>query len=68
MPNTFGRKIEAIEEPPQAIVQEARDHQRVFAHQLPGRDRVTLLNNIVLTLNNGLPVPIGVSLAHDPGR
>ena len=61
MPNTFGRRIEAIEEPPPAIVREARDHQRVFAHQLPGRNRVTLLNNIVLTLNSGLPVAVGLA-------
>ncbi len=60
MPNTFGRRIESIEDPPQTIVQEARDHQRVFAHQLPGRDHVTLLNNIVHSLNNGLPVAIGM--------
>ena len=61
MPNTFGRRIESIGEPPPAIVQEARDHQRVFAHELPGRDPVTLLNNVVLTLNSGLPVPIGMA-------
>jgi hypothetical protein len=61
MPNTFGRRIEAIENPPPAIVQEARAHQRVFAHQLPGRDRVTRLNNIVLALNNGLPVAVGIA-------
>ena len=61
MPNTFGSRIESIGEPPPAIVQEARDHQRVFAHQLPGRDRATLLNNIVLTLNSGLPVAVGMA-------
>lgn len=61
MPNTFGRRIDAIEEPPAEIVREAREHQRIFAHQLPGRDRVTLLNNIVHTLNNGMPVPIGLA-------
>ncbi|HEY4247617.1 MAG TPA: C1 family peptidase [Lacunisphaera sp.] len=61
MPNTFGSSIKSIGEPPPAIVQEARDHQRVFAHQLPGRDRATLLNNIVLTLNSGLPVAVGMA-------
>ena len=60
MPNTFGRGIAAIEEPPPEIVREARDHQRVFAHQLPGRDRVTLLNNVVQTLNSGVPVAVGL--------
>lgn len=61
MPNTFGRRIESIGDPAPAIVQEARDHQRVFAHQLPGRGRTTLLNNIVLTLNSGLPVAVGMA-------
>jgi Papain family cysteine protease len=61
MPNTFGSRIEAIEDPPAAIVQEARNHQRVFVHQLPGRDGVTRLNNIVQTLNAGLPVAVGMS-------
>ena len=37
MPNTFGSRIESIEDPPPAIVQEARSHQRVFVHQVPGR-------------------------------
>ena len=60
MPNTFGRRIEAIEAPPPAIVQEARDHQRVFAHQMPGRDRDTMLNNVVQSLNSGIPVSIGM--------
>ena len=60
MPNTFGRKIEAIEEPPPEIVREARDHQRVFAHQLPGRDHVTLINNVVHSLNSGVPVAVGM--------
>lgn len=60
MPNTFGRRIESIEEPPAAIVQEARDHQRVFAHQLPGRDHATLLNNVVQSLNSGIPVAVGM--------
>jgi C1A family cysteine protease len=61
MPNTFGRRIEAIEEPPAEIVHEAREHQRVFAHQLPGRDRATLINNVVHTLNSGVPVAVGVA-------
>jgi len=61
MPNTFGRRIDAIEEPPPEIVQEARDHKRVFAHQVPGRDRVTLLNNIFQSLNCGVPVAVGIA-------
>jgi hypothetical protein len=60
MPNTFGRKIEAIEDPPPAIIQEARSHQRVFVHLVPGRDATTRINNIVQALNAGVPVPVGM--------
>src|SRR4051812_11531968 len=61
MPNTFGSKINAIENPPATIVNEARNHQRVFVHALPGRDAPTRINNVILALNAGLPVPIGVA-------
>ena len=61
MPNAFGRKIQSIGEPPAEIVREAREHQRIFAHQLPGRDRPTLINNIVHTLNSGVPVAVGMA-------
>jgi hypothetical protein len=61
MPNTFGRKIDAIEDPPAAIVDEARNHQRVFVHSVVGRDPATRINNIVHALNAGLPVAVGMS-------
>jgi hypothetical protein len=61
MPNTFGSKMQSIEDPPPAIVQEARSHQRVFVHQLPGRDEATRLNSIVQALDAGVPVPAGMS-------
>ena len=61
MPNTFGRKIEAIEDPPAGIIKEARAHERVFVHLLPGRDRATRLNNIVHALNAGTPVAVGMA-------
>ncbi len=60
MPNTFGSKIGAIEEPPAPIITEARSHQRVFVHHLPGRDGATRLNNIVQALNAGVPVAVGM--------
>ncbi len=60
MPNTFGSAISGIETPPPAIVAEARNHQRVFVHRLPGRDNVTLINNLVQALNNGVPIPVGM--------
>jgi hypothetical protein len=61
MPNTFGTNIRSIAEPPPTVVQEARTHQRVFVHVLPGRDRTTRINNLVLSLNAGLPVAIGMA-------
>lgn len=60
LPNTFSRRGDTLGDPPAAIVQEAREHQRVFAHQVPGRDRATLLNNIVHSLNAGVPVAVGM--------
>ena len=61
MPNTFGRNISTIADPPPAVVQEARTHQRVFVHLLPGRDGPTRINNLVHALNAGMPVAIGLA-------
>jgi hypothetical protein len=61
MPNTFGKKIGAIEEPPASVIQEAQNHHRVFVHPVPGRDRATRINNLVHALNAGIPVAIGVA-------
>jgi hypothetical protein len=61
MPNTFGSKINAIENPPPAVIEEARRHQRVFVHRLPGRDAATLINNVVQALNAGVPIPVGMA-------
>ncbi|HYD82491.1 MAG TPA: hypothetical protein VEA63_00530, partial [Opitutus sp.] len=61
MPNTFGRSIGAIADPPAVIVDEARRHQRVFVHQIPGRDNASRINNLVHTLNAGVPVVVGMS-------
>jgi C1A family cysteine protease len=48
-------------EPSPEIVREAREHQRVFVHQLPGRDNATRINNLIHALNAGIPVAIGVA-------
>ncbi len=61
MPNTFGSRMDAIGDPAPGIVQEARNHQRVFVQQLPGRDRATLLNNLIQALNAGVPIAVGMS-------
>ncbi len=61
MPNTFGSNIRSIVDPPPAVVQEARTHQRVFVHVLPGRDAPTRINNLVQALNAGVPVAVGLA-------
>jgi hypothetical protein len=66
MPNIWNRPSHALLEPPPDIIQSARRYQRVFVHQVPGRDAPTRLNNIIHALQAGLPVPIG--LAWPAGR
>jgi uncharacterized protein YvpB len=61
MPNTFGSNIRNIPDPPPAVVEEARTHQRVFVHRLPGRDTPTRINNLVNALNAGVPIAIGIA-------
>ena len=60
MPNTFGHKAEEITEPPSATITEAKNHQHIYFHHLPGRDRATRINNVVHALNAGVPVSIGL--------
>jgi hypothetical protein len=61
MPNTFGRAIATIAEPPATVVDAARQHQRISVHSVPGRDNATRLTNILHALNAGVPVPIGIA-------
>jgi hypothetical protein len=60
LPNTFGRKMDEIEDPSEAVVNEARTHEKVFAFVLPGHDPATRINNLVQSLNAGIPVAIGI--------
>lgn len=61
MPNTFGRTMAAITDPPPAVVDEARRHQRVAVHPVPGRDNATRIGNVLHALNAGMPVPVGMA-------
>ena len=61
MPNKIGSKISLIEDPPAAVVEEARKQQRVFVHRLPGRDAPTVINNLLQALNAGVPTPVGMA-------
>jgi hypothetical protein len=64
MPNTFGKKMEDIPEPPPEVIAEARSRRRVFVHVLPGRDQPSQLANIIHALNGGTPVVIGLRWPH----
>lgn len=64
MPNTVGLALDAIAPPSPEIVEAARRHQRVFVHEIPGRDNATRINNLVHALNAGMPIAIGLGWPH----
>ncbi len=59
LPNTMGRDLAAVREPPPEVVSEARARTQGSVHAVPGRDQATQLNNIIHALNAGIPVTIG---------
>lgn len=59
LPNTMGRDLAAVREPPVEVVAEARARTQGAVHAVPGRDQATQLNNIIHALNAGIPVTIG---------
>ena len=61
LPNNAELSMRALRDPPPEVIQQAREHLRVFVHQLPGRDSATRINNLVLALNGGIPVAIGIA-------
>jgi hypothetical protein len=61
MPTNLDRKITEIADPPAEVVKESQKRHQVFAHELPGRDPATRINNLVHALNAGVPVPIGLA-------
>lgn len=60
----YDSKTNPLTEPPPEILAEARSHRKVSIINLPGRDAATRLNNLVLALNAGMPVPIGLAWPH----
>ena len=60
MPNAGYRKMTAIPEPSPELIGRARTHRRVSVHQLSGHDAVTRIDKIILALNSGVPVVIGL--------
>ncbi|HVU23611.1 MAG TPA: C1 family peptidase [Opitutus sp.] len=59
LPDTFAG-MDPAAEPPADVIASARAHRRAFVHGIPGRDNTTRLNNIILALNAGLPVAVGI--------
>ena len=59
LPNTMGRDLAAVREPPPEVVAEAKARTQGAVHAVPGRDQATQLNNIIHALNAGIPVTIG---------
>jgi hypothetical protein len=51
-------------EPPAELIEEARRHQHVSFHALPGRDAASRITNIVHALNAGVPVAVGMAWPH----
>jgi hypothetical protein len=58
MPYSVVRGV-AVEPPPEVIA-EARSHQRVSIFALPGRDEPARIANLIQTLNEGIPVAVGM--------
>ena len=58
LPYSYARNAAA--DPPADVVKEARSHQRVSVVALPGRDQPTRIANLIQTLNEGIPVAVGM--------
>ncbi|MFI5356307.1 MAG: C1 family peptidase [Opitutales bacterium] len=59
LPDTRGHGLGSVTEPPPEVIREARTRTQSSVEFVPGRDNATRLNNIVIALDAGLPVPIG---------
>jgi hypothetical protein len=60
MPNAGYSKMTDIQEPSAELINQAHTHRRVFVHLIPGRDPAARVDNIILALNAGMPVAIGL--------
>ena len=60
MPNAGYSKMTDIPEPSPELIGQARTHRRVSVHTLTGYDAVSQIDNIILALNSGIPVVIGL--------
>jgi len=60
MPYDFSQGSQQNPEPPARLKEMALKHQRVSVVNLPGRDNVTRINNLIQALNSGIPIAIGI--------
>jgi Papain family cysteine protease len=60
MPDVGYRKMTDIPEPSAELVDQARTHQRVFVHPLPGHNQAMRIDNVIHALNAGIPVAVGM--------
>ena len=60
MPNTFGKGMDAIEPPPEHIINSARDRCKITAYSVAARDPATSLEYIIKILNAHQPLVIGM--------
>lgn len=64
MPYTYGRNMSAIAEPAPDIINEAQTRRTVNYFNISGRSADIKIGNIVHTLNDGIPVVVGLRWPH----
>lgn len=60
LPYSFARTA-TLKDPPREVMELARNRRQVSVLPLPGRDRSTVLANLVHALNAGVPVAVGMA-------
>ena len=60
MPNAGYSKMTAIPEPSPELIDQARTHRRVYVHMVPGHDTAMRIDNLILALNAGTPLAVGM--------
>ncbi len=64
MPNKSTRQLAEMETPPVEVLEEARKRQQVYVHIIPGDDLEAQVGNMIVALNEGIPVVIGMKWPH----
>jgi hypothetical protein len=59
MPNGTGRRMSKIEKPGPDLIASAREHRRIVSEVLPGITPGACLDNVLHSLNEGVPVVVG---------